>query len=106
MAGEPRMTPKGDKLKGNREETYWTARLHKKKNLSSRKIALEDFLTDRLTIVKESKRYFSHIRKTGGRIEFLIGLFCNKNMGAELPSSLLATMGQLGIDLALDIYPE
>ena len=104
--GEPRSTPKGETLKGINKETYWTANLHKGKNLGSREIALEDYLTDQVSKLKKSEGYFRHIRKTGGRIEFFVGLFCNKNMGAELPSSLLAGMGKLGIDLSLDIYPK
>jgi hypothetical protein len=105
MAGEPRSTPKGNKLKGINKETYWTAELHREKSLLSQKMALEVFLTEQLARLKKVEKYFRHIRKTGGRIEFFVGLFSEKNMGAEVPSSLLATMGKLGIDLSLDIYP-
>jgi hypothetical protein len=106
MAGEARSTPKGNKLKGINKETYWTAELHREKSLLSRKMALEVFLTEQLARLKKVEKYFRHIRKTGGHIEFFVGLFCDKNMGAEVPSSLLAAMGKLGIDLSLDIYPE
>lgn len=104
--GESRATPQGDTLKGINKQTYWTASLHKGKNLSSRRCALEDFLIAQVSKLKKSERYFRHIRKTGGHIEFFVGLFCNKNMGAEITSSLLTSMGHLGIDLSLDIYPE
>jgi hypothetical protein len=106
MVGEPRSTPKGNKLKGINKGTYWTAELHKEKSLLSRKVALEDFLAEQLATLKKVENYFRHIRKTGGRIELFVGLFCDKNMGAEFPSSLLATMGKLGINLSLDIYPK
>jgi len=106
MAGMPRSTPKGYKLKGINKETYWTAELHREKSLLSRKIALEDFLTEQLARLRKVEKYFRHIRKTGGRIEFFVGLFCDRNMGAEVPSSVLAAMGKLGIDLSLDIYPK
>jgi hypothetical protein len=69
-------------------------------------MALEVFLTEQLARLKKVEKYFRHIRKTGGRIEFFVGLFSEKNMGAQVPSSLLATMGKLGIDLSLDIYPK
>ena len=105
MAGERRSTPKGDELKGINKETYWTADLHREKSLLSRKMALEDFLAKQLVRLKKVEKYFRHIQKTGGRIEFFVGLFCDKNMGAEIPSSMLAAMGKLGIDLSLDIYP-
>ncbi len=106
MAGEPRLTPKGQTLKGINKGTYWVAELHKEKSLLSRKMALEDFLAEQLARFKPMRKYFGHIRKTGGRIEFFVGLFCDKNMGAEFPSSLLETTGKLGIDLSLDIYPR
>ena len=106
MAGEPRLTPKGQTLKGINKETYWVAELNRGKSLLSRKIALEDFLAEQLARFKKMEKYFRHIRKTGGRVEFFVGLFCDKNMGAEFPSSLLATMGKLGIELSLDIYPK
>ena len=106
MVGEQRSTPKGNTLQGINKDTYWTAELHTGKSLSSRKIALEDFLTDQLARFKKMGKYFGHIRKTGGRIGLFVGLFCDKNMGAEFPSSLLAAMGKLGIDVSLDIYPK
>jgi hypothetical protein len=106
MAGEPRLTPKGETLKGINRESYWVAELHREKSLLSRKIALEDFLAEQLARFKKMEKYFRHIRKTGGRVEFFVGLFCDKNMGAEFPFSLLATMGKLGIELSLDIYPK
>ena len=106
MAGEQRSTPKGNPLKGINRNTYWTAELHTEKSLSSRKIAVEDFLSEQLARFKPMRKYFGHIRKTGGRIEFFVGLFCDKNMGAEFLSSLLETTGKLGIDLSLDIYPR
>jgi hypothetical protein len=104
LGGEPRSTPKNKKLKGINKQTYWAAELHREKNLLSRKTGLEDFLTEQLGRLKKMEKYFRHIRKTGGRIEFFVGLFCDKNMGVEVPSSLLAAMGKLGIDLSLDIY--
>jgi len=106
MAGEARSTPKGTKLKGINRETFWAAELHRGKSLLSQKMALEDFLAEQLVRLKKVEKYFRHIRTTGGRIEFFVGLFCEKNMGAEVPSSLLAAMGKLGIDLSLDIYPK
>lgn len=105
MAGERRSTPKGNELKDINKETYWTADLHREKSLSSREMPLEDFLAKQLVRLKKAEKHFRPIRKTGGRIEFFVGLFCDKNMGAEIPSSVLAAMGKLGIDLSLDIYP-
>ena len=105
MAGKPRTGPKGNVLSGTNRETYWTARLHKEKSIRSREIALEDYLAKQVKKLKAKEIYFKRIRKTGGHIEFFIGVFCDNNIGAEFPSSLLADMSKLGIDLSLDIYP-
>jgi hypothetical protein len=106
MAGEVRSTTKGNKLEGINKETYWTTRLHGGKSLFSRRMVLEDFLSEQIARLKKEEKYFRHIRKTGGRMELFVGLFCDKNIGAEIPYSLLAAMGNLGIDLSLDIYPD
>jgi hypothetical protein len=106
MVGQPRSTPQGDKLSGIYEDTYWTAKLHVQKRRSSRKLSLEDFLSEQIERLKVSERFFKHIRRTGGQIAFFVGIFCDKNSGVEIPSTLLASMGKLGIDLLLDIYPE
>jgi hypothetical protein len=105
MAGTRRSTPKGEPLKGVNEETYWTSDLHKGKTLQSAKIPLEDFLVQQVRLLQKRKSFLKQIRETGGRTEFFVGLFPTKNMGAELPSSLLARMADLGIDLSLDVYP-
>ena len=106
MAGERRSTPKGNILKGINRETYWVAELHSEKRLLSRKMTLEDFLTEQLARFKKMEIYFANIRKAGGRIEFFVGLFCDNNTGVEVSSRLLAGMGKLGIDVSLDIYPK
>ena len=106
MVGQPRSTPRGDRLEGINDHTYWTAQLQKQTRLSSRKQKKEDYLSAQMERLKISARFFHRIRRTGGRIEFFVGIFCNKNIGVEIPFSLLTSMGKLGIDLSLDIYPE
>ncbi len=106
MAGNPRSTPTGKLLNGVYNETYWTAELHKAKSLHSIKIPLEDFLAGQVRLLLKCRSFLKRIRKTGGRTEFFVGLFCTKNMGAELPSSLLGSMAEMGIDLSLDVYPD
>ncbi len=106
MADKPRTGPKGNVLSGTNRETYWTARLHKEKSIRSREIALGDYLAKQVKKLNAKEIYFKRIRKTGGHIEFFIGIFCDNNIGAEFPSLLLADVSKLGIDLSLDIYPS
>ena len=106
-AGEPRMTPNGIVLKGMNKENYWLANFHNYKNISTKKISLENYLFDQITILETSASFFRRIRRSGGRIEFFVGIFCNKkNIGAEFPFALHAALGKLGIDLSLDIYTD
>ena len=51
-------------------------------------------------------KLFQQIRDTGGRIEFFIGWYSDRNTGELFSSSLLKKLGELQIDLALDIYCE
>lgn len=106
MVGQRRSTPKGERLTGFNQETYWTADLHKVKALQSARMPLEEFLADQLKLLGKHKTFLKQIRITGGRTEFLVGLFCTRNIGAEFPSLLLSRMSELGIDLSLDVYPE
>jgi hypothetical protein len=103
-AGEPRVTPKGTKLEGVRTETYWTSTLHKEKSLRSGKTSIEDFLANKVQSLQESRAFLKTLRETGGHAEFFLDLFSRKNIGLELPSSLLGSMAELGIGLSLDIY--
>ena len=107
MAGQRRSTAKGKRLSGFfNEETYWTADLHKGKTLQSTRMPLEEFLADQLKLLEKQGNFLKQIRATGGCTEFFVGLFCTKNIGAELPSTLLGRMSELGIDLSLDVYPD
>jgi len=105
-AGEPRMTPKGDMLEGIRKESYWTADLHSKKSISSKKIDFEKFLSTALDDLVPYSKFIKKIVKEGGSAEFFVGLYGAKNFGMELEPDLLQRFGKMGIRLALDIYPE
>lgn len=106
MAGEPRTTPKGNRLEGIRKESYWTAELHTKKSITSKKIEFEKFLSTALDELAPHSKFIKKIVKEGGSAEFFVGLFGSKNFGMELEPDLLLRFGKMGIRLALDIYPE
>lgn len=50
--------------------------------------------------------FLQRVRSLGGRAEFFIGWFGDQNFGDTFPSATLSLLGQLGIDLAFDVYPE
>jgi hypothetical protein len=104
-AGEPRRTPKGTSLKGINRNTYWFKRLVAKRHASTSKRSLEAFLASTLARLSRHAMLFRRLRRSGGRAEIFIGLFCeSSNHGVELPPTLLAALGKVGLSLSFDIY--
>jgi hypothetical protein len=46
------------------------------------------------------------ILSTGGIIEYFVGVFLDKNIGIELEANDMKRLSDLGIRVALDIYPK
>ena len=82
-----------------KDMTYWTRRV-----VESGTGNLPHSL---VRITEELKRrgpFLTEMAATGGRIELYIGLFLDGNVGELFPASLLGVLGELHIDLAIDIY--
>lgn len=99
--GEPRTNPAGLVLGGIYDESYCSFPIERKTDED-----LADLL-ERVTedLVKHAD-LFLRIRAGGGRSEFFIGWYSVGNTGNTFGSSLLKRLGDLGIDLALDVYGE
>jgi hypothetical protein len=96
-AGERRVTPKGKELDGFYSESYCS--------FAFKDVAEEELALFRITSsLARHQAYFHQIRAEGGRIEYFIGWLSSGNTGSILTSQLMKQMGELGIDLALDIY--
>ena len=103
-AGDPIIGKKGETREGKGKESYWRCQPHKEHRLLSSDQYLEDYLemfTKKLIIHKE---YFSEIINSGGKINYFIGLFSENSIGNDFPATLLKQLGELNIDLQLDIY--
>ena len=98
-AGAPRKTPKGTPLKGVYESSYCTFRLR-----PSKKIQLADFLKDFNKSLYKHKRFLKSIRSTGGKLEYFIGWFSNKDSGEIFDLELLGELVELGVDLSVAVY--
>ncbi len=59
-----------------------------------------------LRVRHPGETFLKEVRKGDGRTEFFVGLFCTDDIGTLLPSSLLGSMAELGIDLSLDAYAD
>jgi hypothetical protein len=97
--GERRKTPKGTELEGTYDASYCTFNIerHGDEDIST---TLERFSIS----LDRHKDLFDRIRSNGGRIELFVGWFSVGNTGGTLPFELLSKLGDLEVDLALDIY--
>ena len=99
FAGEPRKTPTGRPLKGIYNHTYCSFRLDRPDGLE-----LSDFLKYWNDFFLKYMKFFNEINSTGGRLEYFIGWYSNKNSGEVFDVSLLKDLVALKIELAIDFY--
>ena len=50
--------------------------------------------------------FFEQLRSAGGRAEFFIGWFGDKNFGDTFRHTTLALLAELRIDVSVDVYPD
>ncbi len=99
--GELRTDPKGNSLPGTYDNSYCFFELTQQQDED-----LPSMLTRISQYLMPHKNLFQHIKEAGGSIEFFIGWFSVGNTGEIFDSLLLRRLGELGIDLALDVYGE
>jgi hypothetical protein len=102
--GEERITPKGQKLEGVYKDSWFVFSFSEDIHSSKAKsltVALYDFL-ERLEPCED---LFHQLAESGGNAEFFIGLFIDENSGLNFDPDLLRKLGELNIELGLDIYP-
>lgn len=97
--GERRKTPKGTALEGVYDVSYCSCDVERLDDEE-----LSETLRRSVDFLEQHKDLFNKIRSQGGRAEFFIGWFSTGNTGDTLPYELLAKLGALKIDLALDVY--
>ncbi|MBD8900356.1 DUF4279 domain-containing protein [Rhodanobacter sp. DHG33] len=97
--GERRTTPKGAILNSVYDESYCLFDI-----ASHPKDGLHEVLDRTTNSLFCHKDLFNSIRRCGDRIEIFVGWFSSGNSGEVLPYDLMAKLGELGIDLALDVY--
>lgn len=99
--GEPRTNPAGLALGGVYKRSYCLFPITREANED-----LADLLERMSEELLKYQDLFLRIRAGGGRSEFFIGWYSTGNTGGTFGSSLLRRLGDLGIDLALDVYGE
>jgi hypothetical protein len=98
--GARRSTPKGELLPGTNKLTFCTFPLAKGPD-SKLIAAIRDSNKSLLT----KQRHIRSIIRSGGRLEYFLGLFLNGNSGFELDVEIAEELAKLGVKLSLDIYP-
>lgn len=100
-AGSSRETPLGDQLNGTYSDSYWTSQLEFPGEAGFReKLVLA---IDRLMRVKKNIHEF---KSSGGKIEIYLQLTGSINNGDTIESALIKTMGELGVDLLIEVFPD
>jgi hypothetical protein len=99
--GEARKTPKGQSLEGVYERSYCLFDL-----ISREGEELHEMLARIIDDLKQYMGLFHRIRESGGRVEFFVGWFSPSNSGDTFDHALLKTIGELHIDLSLDVYGD
>lgn len=98
--GNPRTTPTGTVLELCYSRSYWSFSFTTPDDSD-----VEEFLARTVEGLRQHRSFFWKILDTGGDVEFFIGLFADGvNIGTTLPHELLMILGDLGINLELDIY--
>ena len=99
--GEPRVNPKGVPLGGFYDSSYCSFSL-----IRQGEEELHEMLDRIVGELLPHKDLLCRIRDDGGRTEFFIGWYSTGNTGDTFTCTLLRRLGELQIDLALDVYGE
>lgn len=100
--GAVRRTPTGQSLNGVYAQTYWVYKFGTPKQAE-----IEDSISKALAVLSAKRDFLNRICTTGGRSEFFIGMFLEKNAGIELDLNLIRQVGELGLGLSFDVFvPE
>ncbi|MGY2224952.1 DUF4279 domain-containing protein [Pseudomonas gingeri] len=97
--GLPRVSPSGKILGGTYEESYCSFPLCKKRDGN-----LYEFLLSELEKIKHHSEKIIKHTSLGNSVEFFIGWYGSGNIGETFKSDLMSRLGELNIDLSLDIY--
>lgn len=102
--GEKRKTPMGTPLGGVYKQSYLTATLGEKSKQNSKESPFSEYLRVFNEELISLKPIFDSIVKTGGKLNYFIGVFADENIGIEIYPSVLSVMSELNIGVQLDIY--
>lgn len=101
QAGVLRSTSEGRLLGGVHAQSFWTAELARGEYPPS---TLNNAVHEALDALSRHRAFLHKVRLEGGRSELFIGWFFNEQSGDELLWPMMALVGDLMVDLSLNIY--
>jgi hypothetical protein len=99
--GEPRKTPAGTPLAGVYPDTHWY-----REYAHSPEALLGSFLEVLIKDLARHASFLHKLREDGGSSWISVGWYTGVNSGEQFSSNLLKQMGNLDIDLWLDVYSD
>lgn len=100
--GDKNKSPSGRDLVGTNKQTFCTFELS---SGDDSKLALESELSHWTQELSKCKAFLNQFQKSGGTIEYFIGVFLDGNSGVVFSPQEMNSMQELGIGISLDIYP-
>lgn len=102
QAGSQRQTPTGRVLPGTNKESYWCS---EQLRFSSDEGFKEEMASTVRSLIAAGQE-FRDLKATGGKIELYLQLPGSVNNGGTFESSVLKTLGELGVDLLVEVFPK
>lgn len=99
-AGDSRVTPAGTKLAGTRQDTMCAFRFELDEEQAASAVA------DKVKHLLSKRVYVDELVSTGGTLALNIGLNGQFNSSLELASDTLRDLGELGILLSIECFPD
>jgi hypothetical protein len=100
VAGTPRKTPTGEPLPGVYRESFWTSG----QEFSIKQGFVKSFMQCVEQLIHCKNNVLS-IVQSGGRSTIYIQLTGSMNNGGTIKSETLKTLGELGVDLEIEVFP-
>ena len=98
--GERRCTPKGQMLDGYRRDSYWCS-----ERLTGFQEDPSQALIEHVEALERKRAFIEKFIAAGGSVELFIGWLLPGWSGGEVfDSKTLKRLGDLGVDLSIDIY--
>lgn len=103
--GQPRTTPKGNRLSGKYAESYWSGIPFDCREYCSTDNQAEDALSGIVESLEPHSKFLNRLHEEGGRLLLEICSYSSRNYAFEFSPELLKRVASIGLSLVHDVYP-